>query len=222
MGWRIFDADTENYEAWYASPRGRYVDQAERELLDDLLSRLPEAATILEIGCGTGHFTAALARQGRCVIGLERAPEMLATMRRLHPALPVVLGDAHKLPFRDGAVDVAGFITALEFLDRPEVALAEAVRVSRRGLMLVALNTWSVGGYSRRWGRQARGHRLGRACDYSLPRLVKLVRAATSDRLQDLWWTSALFPGAPTRFLARVPLGDVIGLAVTLRSTKTE
>ncbi len=162
MGWQIFDADADGYEAWYASPRGRRAERSERKLIDWLLGQVPQTETVLEIGCGTGHFTAPLAERGRYAIGLDRAPAMVATLRRLHPALPVVLGDAHKLPFRDGAVDVTGFVTTLEFLEELEVALAEAVRVSRQGLILVALNSWSAGAVSRRWGRQARGPKRGK------------------------------------------------------------
>lgn len=220
MGWQIFNAGADRYEAWYCSPSGQRTDQSERKLLDCLLRNLPKAASVLELGCGTGHFTAPFADQGLFAVGLDRAPAMIATLRRLHPALPAVLGDTYKLPFQDGAVDVTAFVTALEFLEQPDVALAEAVRVSRKGLIVVALNTWSVGGFSRRWGRQARGHKLGQARDYSLPQLVKLVRAAASDRMQRLWWMSALYPVGPAETLAHVPLGDVIGVAVRLSTPK--
>ncbi|MDP7546985.1 MAG: class I SAM-dependent methyltransferase [Alphaproteobacteria bacterium] len=220
MGWQIFDADADKYEAWYGSAKGRRADQSERKLLAWLLRRIPEAASILEVGCGTGHFTAWFADQGLFTIGLDRAPTMLATLHRRHPTLPSVLGDARTLPFQDGAVDVTAFVTTLEFLEQPEEVLAEAVRASRRGLILVVLNTWSIGGLSRRWGRQARSDKLGQARDHSLPQLAKLVRAVASDRIQRLWWMSALYPVGPAEFLAHVPLGDVIGLAATLRPPK--
>ena len=60
--------------------------------------------------------------------------------------------DAHGLPFWPRAVELSVFVATLEFLERPAVALAEAVRVSRRGLLAVALNRWSPGGLNRRWG----------------------------------------------------------------------
>ncbi len=218
MGWKAFDTDADRYESWYASPRGQRVDQSERKLLERLLQKMPNAASALEVGCGTGHFTALFADQGLFPIGLDRAPAMIAALRRLHPSLPAVLGDAHKLPFQDGAVDVTVFVATLEFLEQPEVALAEAVRVSRKGLILVVLNKWSVGGLSRRLGRQARSRRLGRARDFSLPQLNDLLRAVPADRIQRIWWTSALYPIGPAEFLAHVPLGDVIGLAVMLNT----
>ena len=49
---------------------------------------------------------------------------MLAELHRWHPRLPVVLGDGHTLPFRDGAVDMTLFVTTLEFLERPAMGLS--------------------------------------------------------------------------------------------------
>jgi pyruvate,water dikinase len=54
------------------------VDQAERAPLTWLLRGFPTARNVLEVGCGTGHFAAWLASQGWRVVGLDRAPAMLA------------------------------------------------------------------------------------------------------------------------------------------------
>ena len=216
MGWQEFDSDADRYEEWYTSLEGHRTDKSERRILEWLLHRIPNATSILDVGCGTGHFTALFADQGLFAVGLDRAPAMIAALRRLHPTLSAVLGDAHKLPFQDGAVDVTAFVATVEFLDQPEVALEEAVRVSRKGLILIVLNKWSAGGISRRWGSEARGSKLGKAHDYSLQQLAKLVRAAASNRMQRLSWMSTLYPIGPAELLAHVPLGDVMGLAVSL------
>jgi ubiquinone/menaquinone biosynthesis C-methylase UbiE len=142
---------------------------------------------------------------------------MLAETRRRSPGIPVVLGDAHRLPFRDGAVDLALFVVTLEFLDAPAVALAEAVRVARQGLVVVALNRWSLGGWSRRRVSYRARHRLlGQAADQTLSSLRALLRNAAGRRWQAACWTSALFPGLLWRMRIRLPLGDVIGLATWL------
>lgn len=44
------------YEDWYTGP-GRRADRLEKRLLATLLEQFPDAETVLEIGCGTGHFT---------------------------------------------------------------------------------------------------------------------------------------------------------------------
>jgi SAM-dependent methyltransferase len=216
--WEAFEQAAATYEAWYARPRGQRAAAAERALLDWLLAPFPRAACVLDVGCGTGHFTGWLASRGSRVIGLERAPAMLAGLRRRHPRLPVVLADAHRLPFRGATVDVAVCVTTLEFLERPDEALAEAVRVARRGVVLVVLNRWSLGGLSRRWGPQSRRPLLGLARDYAVPALVGHLRQAAGGRLERLRWTSALFPDGLWRVRAPVPLGDVLGVAAVLRS----
>jgi ubiquinone/menaquinone biosynthesis C-methylase UbiE len=155
------------------------------------------------------------------VVGVERAPAMLAEMRRNLPGVPAVQADAHRLPFRDGVSDLVLFVTTLEFLDDPERALAEAVRVARQGIILVVLNRWSVGGLSRRWGSQAHKPLLGRARDYSLASLRTAVARAAGQRRKGISWASTLFPAFLWRMRAEIPLGDVIGLAVCLTDPAT-
>jgi ubiquinone/menaquinone biosynthesis C-methylase UbiE len=215
-GWRLFEHDAADYEDWYASPRGRRADQAERALLDRLLAPFAGAQHALEVGCGTGHFTRWLSGRIPHVVGLDRAPAMLAEARRRSPRLRLIQGDAHALPIRSQTIDLAFFVLTLEFLEDPAIALAEAIRVARRGLIVVALNSWSVGGLSRRWGRDARRPVLGRARDFTLLSLRALVSAAAGARLHTLRWASTLFPGGVVAGPARVPVGGVIGLSVDL------
>lgn len=216
MSWRIFERAAEGYEAWYATGRGRRVDEAERALLIWLLAPFADARSVLDVGCGTGHFAAWLRSRALDVIGLDRSPAMLAELRRHHPAIPLVVGDAGCLPVRSGAVDVALLVTTLEFVERPEAALAEAVRVARQGVVLVVLNRWSLGGLSRRVGPQARRPILGMARDPSLFALRRMARAAAGGRVQSLRWASSLFPDGLWAARWRVPIGDVIGMAVVL------
>jgi SAM-dependent methyltransferase len=216
VSWEIFEQAANRYEAWYATPRGQRADHAERALLEWLLASFPTAQSVLEVGCGTGHFTEWLASKGLKVIGLERAPAMLAELHQRVPELPVILGDAHRLPVRTGAVDVVVFVTVIEFLEAPQVALTEAVRVARQGIMLLVLNRWSLGGLSRRWGPQVRRSLLGQARDYSLASLRPLVQKAAGERLLGVRWASALLPNGLWWGQAPIPLGDIIGMAVTL------
>jgi SAM-dependent methyltransferase len=51
--------------------------------------------TVLELGCGTGRVALHLARRGHAVIGLDREPELVDSLRERGRGLPVeaVLGD---------------------------------------------------------------------------------------------------------------------------------
>jgi len=214
--WRVFDEEASQYETWYATPQGQRVGQAERALLGRLLAPFPEAQSILEIGCGTGHFTRWFTEKVRLVIGLDRAPTMLAEFRKTSTEVPIVLGDGHCLPIADGSVDLSVFVVTLEFLEDPQVALAEAMRVARRGVLLITLNPWSLGGLSRKIGTQSRGAILSRAKRFPIGSLRDMAAKAAGSRLQRILWTSTLFPDGLWRICFPIPLGDVLGLSLVL------
>jgi len=218
VSWGLFDQNAPRYEAWYDTPTGRRVHRAECGVLARFLDLLRGPTYVMEVGCGTGHFARWLRDRGIWVAGLDRAPSMLVEGRQYAPAFPAILGDAHRLPLRDGGVHVTLLVTALEFLEEPTRALAEAVRVASQGVILLVLNRWSQGGISRRIGKQARGPLLRRARDYSLPEVVRLARAAAGARLQSLHWTSTLFPRPLSCVQAPVPVGDILGLALALET----
>ncbi|MGH7781576.1 MAG: class I SAM-dependent methyltransferase [Candidatus Binataceae bacterium] len=217
MTWEIFERAASGYEQWYTTPQGRRADIAERAVARQLLQRLPSVRTILEVGSGTGHFSGWLSESGFSVVGLERAPEMLKQAPMLFPRTAFVLGEAERLPFRDGAFDAVVFITTLEFLETPGVGLREAVRTARHGLLAIVLNRCSIGGLSRRFGSAWSGALLRQARDYRLRRLHREVRVAAGVRLAEFTWVSTLFPDGLWRVKARVALGDILGVAASLR-----
>jgi SAM-dependent methyltransferase len=214
--WEVFEREAGHYEAWYATQRGRRADRAECDLLAWLLSGFPEARRVLEVGCGSGHFTRWLADRGLAPIGLDRSPAMLREARRHDRRGTYLLADAHALPLPERAVDVVVFVTTLEFLDSPTLALREAARVARHGLVLVVLNRWSLGAAARRGRGRSRSPLLACACDFSLPELLRMARAAADDRRTGLRWRSALLPLPCHRLVVPLPLGDVIGVSVGL------
>jgi SAM-dependent methyltransferase len=216
VSWEVFEGAAERYEDWYATPHGRRASAAETALLDSLLGAFPEARTLLDVGCGTGHFTAWFARRGLSPIGIDRAPAMLSALRARHAALPVLLADAQALPLRDRAVDLVVFVATLEFLDDPRRALAEAVRVARHGVLAVVLNRWSLGALSRRAGPASRGALLRHARDLSPVELRRLLGEAAGQRLAHLRARCALLPRPLPAGPTRTPFGDVVGVAARL------
>jgi SAM-dependent methyltransferase len=133
------------YEAWYETT-GRQADRLEKLLLRRLLACSPQADTILEVGCGTGHFTRWFGEQGVRAMGLDLSLPMLAEAGRLGSPF-FMRGDALALPFSSGVFDLIALITTLEFVLDPNQALAEGLRVAQQGLILGVLNRQSLLGW---------------------------------------------------------------------------
>lgn len=53
-----------------------------RRLYRDVAARVPESGEVLDVGCGTGGVTGALAAVGRSVTGVDRSAQMLAVAGR--------------------------------------------------------------------------------------------------------------------------------------------
>jgi SAM-dependent methyltransferase len=132
------------YDAWYDTPRGRWIGDTEYALLRRLLALQP-GDTVLDVGCGTGWFTRRAAADGARVVGLDRDAEVLEfAVRRSTGRTRYVLGDATALPFADASFDTVLSVTALCFVEQWPQAIAEIVRVSRRRFVLGLLNRRSL------------------------------------------------------------------------------
>lgn len=102
------------------------------------------APLVLDVATGTGRLPLALLNhgwfQGR-IVGADLSRQMLgnaAAKLADEPRVTLVWTPAEHLPFPDNTFDVVTCLEALEFMERPEAALAECVRVLRPdGLLLV-------------------------------------------------------------------------------------
>ncbi|MFO0756935.1 MAG: class I SAM-dependent methyltransferase [Byssovorax sp.] len=104
---------------------------------------------VLEVGVGSGAnlplIEAALPRDLDVEIwGLDYSPGMLRACRRSlragMRAPRLLLGDAHALPFPDGAFDRVFHVGAMGSFRDPRRALAEMARVARRGTPIVVVD----------------------------------------------------------------------------------
>ena len=133
-----------DYDAWYATPRGRWIGETEYALASRLLA--PQAGdSLLDVGCGTGWFTRRAAADDLVATGLDPNPDWLDYARaHSSPALSWVEGDARNLPFPDASFDHVLSIAALCFVVDERQAVAEAVRVARRRFAIGWLNRSSL------------------------------------------------------------------------------
>lgn len=88
----------------------------------------------LDSGTGAGTLALALAPLVREVVGVDIVPELLARAREGAPAnVTFVEGDATRLPFKDRTFNLSCTRRTLHHIARPELAVAELVRVTAPG-----------------------------------------------------------------------------------------
>ena len=90
---------------------------------------------LLDLGCGTGAYSAALAALGWTVTGVDVSEDMLRRARERE--ISVVRSDATGLPFEDASFDAAvSIFTHSDFDDFP-AAVCEVARVLKDGALFV-------------------------------------------------------------------------------------
>ncbi|MER7394832.1 class I SAM-dependent methyltransferase [Streptomyces sp. NPDC000151] len=101
-----------------------------------LRSQLAPGARVLDLGCGSGRRTAALAALGYAAEGVDGSRTLVERGRREHPGLPLTHCPGLPLPFEDGRHDAALLFAALGRVvhDTGQRALlGELARVVRPG-----------------------------------------------------------------------------------------
>ncbi|MGK7396637.1 MAG: class I SAM-dependent methyltransferase [Candidatus Cyclobacteriaceae bacterium M3_2C_046] len=140
-----FNGVADQYDQYYHTETGQLVDLQEKNLLNHFLKKLAKPE-ILEIGCGTGHWTAYLSQKGFRVTGMDLSEKMLdqAKKRQILGA-ELLLMDAHQLAFTDNSADQIIMITVLEFTENPDQVISEVYRVLKPGghFILAGLNQHS-------------------------------------------------------------------------------
>jgi len=101
--------------------------------LDALKSSIPEQEIrkILDLGCGTGRFSAALGKAFECsVVGVEPSSAMLnVAMSQNEPNVEWMQGQAENIPLENQAVDLVFMSQVFHHLIQPQQALREINRV---------------------------------------------------------------------------------------------
>ena len=110
------------------------VRRPDRRIERRLHAALGGAATVLDVGAGTGSYEPA----DRRVVAVEPSPEMIR--QRPAGAAPVVRGVAEALPFPDGAFDAAlALLTVHHWPARP-AGLAELRRVTSGPIVVLTFD----------------------------------------------------------------------------------
>ena len=121
------------------APELAQLEESRRTALSTKVLRFVEPRgdeRVLDSGTGTGALAFALAPHVAEVVGVDLVPELLAEARKRaadFPNVTFVEGDVTSLPPDLGEFDLAATVRTLHHIRRPELAIAELVRVTRRG-----------------------------------------------------------------------------------------
>jgi ubiquinone/menaquinone biosynthesis C-methylase UbiE len=132
---RVRDEFTRQAETFSAS--AAITDAA---LTQRFVAALGEAVTgsVLDVACGPGILTAAIAKSAREVVAFDLTPQMLkkAAQRCSEAGLANVTfreGNAAELPFADAVFDAVVTRLSVHHFDQPKRVMAEIFRVLRPG-----------------------------------------------------------------------------------------
>jgi len=117
--------------------------QADPFILSRLLHHLApvKGRLYLDVGCGTGNYTAAISAAGVRIAGLDPSRTMLARAREKGPALALHNARAEALPFKTESFAGATCTFVHHHMDDPVTAFREVHRVLCPGSRLVLFNS---------------------------------------------------------------------------------
>ncbi len=138
------------YDDYYQTGFGKKIDQTEKKMFDKLLEEI-EKDEMLELGCGTGHWTSYFVEKGFDVIATDVSEPMLnlAKSKDIHAVFEHA--DSANLPFPNESFNVVASVTMLEFTTNPEKVIDEIYRILKTDgwLLLGCLNKKSVIGLNK-------------------------------------------------------------------------
>lgn len=153
-----FESTAPRWEQFYSSnDKDSVYDTIYRSRLAVALSladalRLPPGSRCLDVGCGPGVATVALAERGFAVDAVDLVEAQLDRTRqraaeaRVGERVVASRGDIHDLKFAESAFDLALVIGVMEWLEDPSQPLSEISRVLKPGghAILSVDNKWAL------------------------------------------------------------------------------
>jgi ubiquinone/menaquinone biosynthesis C-methylase UbiE len=129
----VFDRVAEDYDRVRPGYPDSLVDAA------CSLGALGRGSSVVEVGCGTGKLTAALAERGLQVDAVDPGPALIeVSRRRVGPNVRFHLGRFEDVELPDGSFDAVFSATAFHWVE-PAVGWAKVARLLRPGGLLALL-----------------------------------------------------------------------------------
>lgn len=224
--WARFDFDfvADTYDQWYETIKGAKYDRLEKKAISKYLPRNVQGKKLLEVGCGTGHWSKFFSELGFKVTGVDISERMInVAQSKVIPNTSFQIADGHLLPFKNGVFDVTAAVVTLEFVYDAELVIREMVRCTRNPggkLLIGVLNALDQLNHKRQQSPES----IYAKARFFSPKQLKLIlesygqtHIATTGFIQEQKWFLSLSPVTDMicRLLHR-PFGIFIAAEVRL------
>lgn len=134
------------FNDWALAGRGEGMEKGHRPVGEQAIQKMaiPAAATVLDVGCGSGWATRLMAQSATSgkVIGIDIADEMINVARdssREFANVEYEVASAESLPFEDNYFSHVFSMESLYYYSDMEAALREIYRVTKNGGLFVTV-----------------------------------------------------------------------------------
>jgi ubiquinone/menaquinone biosynthesis C-methylase UbiE len=213
---RVQEQAAKKLEASYENKYKR-AEVLEKRLLRKLLEQFGNAQRLLEVGCGTAHFTRWMESLGFECYGVDISKVMLREAQKMWVHSRLVQCESSHLPFAAKSVDVVAYVTSLEFMPDLDAVFAEAERVAKKGLVIGLMNKYSLSTL-----RKMSQAKIGNSQHYRNARFYSIrdMRRRLSKNLKAYkvidWSTTVFAKVFGDLESSRFPFGSFLGIAVKL------
>jgi ubiquinone/menaquinone biosynthesis C-methylase UbiE len=215
--WYLQKQIVQNYESYYQTKYKR-ADMLEKRLLKKLLEQIGDTQTLLEVGCGTGHFTRWMETLRLECYGLDLSSVMLREAKKLWPKGLLLQGESSYLPFKARSFDVVVFIACLEYMPNIVAVFGEAARVTRKGIIIGLMNKWSLPTIRRIIQvKMGKNPYYKKAKFYSISEIKRILKDSLGEKYAIVYWaTTVLAKALGDKDSTVFPFGSFLGVAVKL------
>lgn len=134
-----FDEVAGVYDAYYETLMGRQVDHVEKQLVWKYMIHMSPEKPLLEIGCGTGHWTRFFHQKGFKLTAIDLSEKMLEKAKQKNPEkVYFEKMNVEAMKYRDHAFENIIAIATLEFVEDLERAFSEIKRILKpEGILIL-------------------------------------------------------------------------------------
>ena len=127
------------------------VGQAVQQAVVERLSKERDLGKVIELGCGRGYFTKAMAGNATHVLATDLSDEMVEATRtelREFQNVTIQKADCENTAFPPEKFDTVVMVNVVHFVENPDKCLQESYRILKAGGALLLLD---YTGYGIKW-----------------------------------------------------------------------